>query len=82
MTKQTTKTIRVQYLELLQAYMSLKDEIFEYSDEFFDAMGYDLDGYWEDYYSKEFCCIDELRSQVQAFEFILKGLSQINYTFS
>ncbi len=71
--------------KLLEEYFDLKDMLLDYTDEFYDAMLYDIEGYYEkvyfsdeedrEYYAKV------LTKQVSAFKSILEGYKQIDYTF-
>ena len=71
--------------KLLEEYFDLKDMLLDYTDEFYDAMLYDIEGYYEkvyfsdeedrEYYAKV------LTKQVNAFKSILEGYKQIDYTF-
>ena len=48
---------------------------------YFDAMGYDINGYSDKLICDDFDRIDDLRNQVEAFELILEGLSKKHYIF-
>jgi hypothetical protein len=48
---------------------------------YYDAMGYDIDGYWFCVLDGDMSNIDDLRNQVEAFELILEGLSKKHYIF-
>jgi hypothetical protein len=71
--------------KLLEEYFELKDMLLDYTDEFHDAMFYDIQGYYEEvdfsdeedreYYAKV------LTKQVNAFKSILEAYKQIDYTF-
>ena len=53
----------------------------DYTMTYFDAMGYDIDGYSNSVLDGDISNIDDLRNQVEAFELILDGLSKKNYIF-
>ena len=71
--------------KLLKEYFELKDMLLDYTDEFHDAMVYDIQVYYEyiDFSDEEECkCYTEvLTKQVNAFKSILEGYKQIDYTF-
>lgn len=63
----------------IHRYAELKDELMDYTDEFYDDMMYDIEGY----YSEQLDDDDktDLVKQVEAFENILKGYKALNYKF-
>ena len=65
--------------KLLRRYYEIKDELMEFTDDFHDAMMYDIEGY----YSEQLDDDDkaDLAKQVEAFENILKGYKALNYKF-
>ncbi len=71
--------------KLLEEYFDLKDMLLDYTDEFHDAMFYDIQGYYEeiDFSDEEDCeyYAKVLTKQVNAFKSILEGYKQIDYTF-
>ena len=65
--------------DALKRYSAIKDELMEYTDEFHDAMLYDINGY-----NTEECDDDDIKDlivQVDAFESILKGMKALKYKF-
>ena len=65
--------------KLLRRYDEIKDELLDYTDNFHDAMMYDIEGY----YSEELNDDDkaDLAKQVESFESILKGFKTLKYKF-
>ena len=65
--------------KLLRRYDDIKDELMEFTDDFHDAMMYDIEGY----YSEQLDDDDkaDLVRQVEAFENILKGYKALKYKF-
>jgi hypothetical protein len=65
--------------KLLRRYDEIKDELMEFTDDFHDAMMYDIEGY----YSEQLDDDDkaDLVRQVEAFENILEGYKALNYKF-
>ena len=72
--------------KLLEEYFDLKDMLLDYTDEFHDAMSYDIQGYYVriDYIDEEEYkhYTEVLTKQVNAFKSILEAYKQIDYTFS
>jgi hypothetical protein len=73
--------MKEQFTKKLNQYAILKNAIIEYTDEYFDSMAYDIDGYEECLYNEEYDEYDSLCVQVEAFQFIYEGLKRINYLF-
>ena len=65
--------------KLLDRYFELKDDLLEFTDEFHDSMFYDIEGYSCE--GLEAYDIEDLETQVKAFEMILEGYKNINYIF-
>jgi hypothetical protein len=63
--------------QLIIQYIFLRDELMDYTMEYFDAMSYDIDGYLYD----DEIDIEVLKTQVKAFELMLKAYKQIDYTY-
>ncbi len=72
--------------KLLEEYFELKDMLLDYTDEFHDAMSYDIQGHYVriDYIDEEEYkhYTEVLTKQVNAFKSILEAYKQIDYTFS
>jgi len=65
--------------KLLDRYFEVKDDLLEFTEEFHDSMLYDIEGYsCEGLGAYD---IEDLETQVKAFEMILKGYKNINYIF-
>lgn len=75
------KTKQLEMQNLLNRYSEIKDELLDYTQSLHDGMYYDIDGYWDSYYMDDFDDLPTLRTQVEAFELILKGYKSINYVF-
>jgi hypothetical protein len=74
------KNERKEFVVLLKRYDELREALMDYYD-YYDAMGYDIDGYWFCVLDGDMSNIDDLRNQVEAFELILEGLSKKHYIF-
>ena len=75
------KATKQEFSTLLNRYDVLRRELMDYTMTYFDAMGYDINGYSDRMLFDDFDRIDDLRNQVEAFELILEGLSKKNYIF-
>jgi hypothetical protein len=75
------KNERKEFVVLLKRYDELREALMEYTMTYYDAMGYDIDGYWFCVLDGDMSNIDDLRNQVEAFELILEGLSKKHYIF-
>ena len=75
------KTKQLEMMELLRRYSYIKDALLDFTEAFHDGMLWDIDGYWDSYYMDDFDDLPTLRTQVKAFESILKGYKSINYVF-
>ena len=64
--------------KLLREYSKLRDELMPYTMNHFDAMSYDIDGYWEADYDVD---LNILKNQISAFKILLKGYKKINYIY-
>jgi hypothetical protein len=64
--------------EYLEKYSQLKDELLEFTEEYHDAMYFDIEGYYDD----SFVDMVALENQVKAFENLLEALKKINYTYA
>lgn len=68
--------------DLLKKYMELRDDITYHTDEFHDAMSWDIEGYLEELLEGSWVDEKILKKQVNAFESILKGLESLEYVYS
>jgi hypothetical protein len=66
---------------LMERYRDLKDELLSYTEDFHDAMLFDIEGFAEER-TIDAELIDTLETQVNAFEHILRGYEQLDYTYS
>jgi len=68
--------------DLLTQYSAIKDELMDYTMDFYDAMLYDIQGYWEQIEeNEEDIDKEQLIKQVRGFEAILEGLKAIKYIY-
>lgn len=70
--------------KLLTEYSDAKNDILKITDEYYDAMSYDIDGWWnliEDDEADE-SDLQALRSQVHAVKSLHMALQNLKYKFS
>jgi len=74
-------SVEKRYLDLVKKYSKIKDEVLEFTKEYYDYMLYDIEGYLsideEDYGDY----IQDLENQVDAIKLLKKSLQKINYIF-
>ena len=70
-----------EFIKLLIRYNALRDELLNYTNDYFDSMRYDIDGYAYQLACDDFDEIENLRNQVESFELILQGVSKLKYIF-
>jgi len=68
-----------QFKTLLRRYSEIKDELLEFTEEYHDAMLFDIEGYWE---TNDILDMHDLNNQVEAFELMLLAFKKINYIYS
>lgn len=70
-----------EYKKLIDEYRSIKDDLLDYTSNFYDNMLYDIEGYIAMYSEEDYDDIESLRNQVKAFRLILNGMKNMNYVF-
>ena len=70
-----------EYKKLVDEYHAINEELFHFTEVFYDDISYDIDGYKSMYYDEEYGDIDSLRNQVKSFRAILKGIKTMKYQF-
>lgn len=70
-----------EYKKLVDEYHAINEELFYFTEEFYDQISYDIEGYVSMYYEDDYGDIDSLRNQVKSFRSILKGIKTIDYKF-
>lgn len=70
-----------EYKKLISEYQSIKDDLLDYTEDFYDNMLYDIEGYIAMYNEEYYDDIESLRNQVKAFRLILNGMKNVNYVF-
>lgn len=69
-------------IETLKSYEVVRENLFIFTDRFYDNMGYDIAGYWEEIDELEEKDLKELKKKVKNFEKLLKCYSKIDYKYS
>ena len=70
-----------EYKKLISEYQSIKDDLLDYTTNFYDNMAYDIDGYIAMYSDEDYDDIESLRNQVKSFRLILNGMKKVDYVF-
>lgn len=68
-------------IETLRSYEDVRQNLFTFTDRFYDAMGYDINGYWEEVDELDASDLKELKKKVKNFEKLTKCYSKIDYKF-
>ena len=55
-------------IELLKQYETARQNLLEYTDTYYDAIGYDIEGYWEDLEELTEKDVKELEQKIKNFE--------------
>jgi hypothetical protein len=64
-------------IELLKQYETARQNLFEYTDTFYDSIGYDIDGYWEDIEELTDKDVKELEQKIKNFEALTEIYAKI-----
>jgi hypothetical protein len=64
-------------IKLIKQYETARQNLFEYTDTFYDAIGYDIDGYWEDIEELDKTDVKELEQKIKNFEELTKVWAKI-----
>jgi|Laugresu1bdmlbsd_1035121.scaffolds.fasta_scaffold23743_5 hypothetical protein len=69
------------YKKLIREYISIKNDLLDYTESFHDGMLFDIEGYIEAFSNQDYDEINELENQVKSFRLILEGFKGIKYVF-
>ena len=69
-------------IEMLRSYEEVRQNLFAFTDRFYDNMGYDINGYWEEVDDLDKSDLKELKNKVKNFEKLTKCYSKIDYKYS
>jgi hypothetical protein len=62
---------------LLKKYEQTRQNLFEHTEQFYDAIGYDIEGYWEYIDELDESDIKELEKKIKNFEALTKCYAEI-----
>jgi len=69
------------YKKLIHEYISIKNDLLDYTESFHDGMSFDIEGYIKAFSNQDYDEINELENQVKSFRLILEGFKGIKYVF-
>ncbi len=64
-------------IELLKQYETARQNLFEYTDAFYDSIGYDIAGYWEELEELTDKDAEDLQRKVKNFEALTECYAKI-----
>jgi len=64
-------------IKLLKQYEETRQHLFAYTDTFYDAIGYDIEGYWEDLEELTDEDVKDLQQKIKNFEALTKVWAKI-----
>jgi len=64
-------------IKLLKQYEETRQNLFEYTDTYYDAIGYDIEGYWEDLEELTYKDVKELEQKIKNFQELTKIYEKI-----
>jgi hypothetical protein len=69
-------------IDLLKKYEQTRQNLFEHSAHFYDAIGYDIEGYWEYIDELDESDIKELEKKIKNFEVLTECYAKIDFKYS
>ena len=69
-------------ISLLKKYEQTRQNLFEHTDHFYDAIGYDIEGYWECIDELDESDITELEKKIKNFEVLTECYAKIDFKYS
>ena len=70
-----------EYKKLIDEYHAINEELFNFTEAFYDKISYDIDGYVLMCYDEDYDDIESLRNQVKSFRAILNVMKTMKYKF-
>jgi hypothetical protein len=67
---------------LLKKYEQTRQNLFEHTSQFYDSMGYDIEGYWEEIENLDDTDIVELEKKIKNFEALTECYAKIDFKYS
>mgnify|MGYP003643999722 CR=1 FL=1 len=68
-------------IDLLKKYEQTRQNLFEHTSQFYDSMGYDIEGYWEEIENLDESDIKELEKKIKNFEVLAKCYAKIDFKY-
>ena len=66
---------------LLRKYGQVRENLFNYTTHFYDAMSSDIEGYWEEIENLDESDIKELEEKIKNFEALTKCYAKIDFKY-
>jgi len=66
---------------LLRKYGQIRENLFNYTTHFYDAMSSDIEGYWEEIDELDESDIKELEEKIKNFEALTKCYAKIDFKY-
>jgi hypothetical protein len=66
---------------LLRKYGQIRENLFNYTTHFYDAMSSDIEGYWEELENLDESDIKELEEKIKNFEALTKCYAKIDFKY-
>lgn len=68
-------------ISLLKKYEKVRENLYDFTTEFYDSMGYDIEGYWEYIDELDESEIKELENKIENFEALTKCYAKIDFKY-
>ena len=68
-------------IKLLKSYEDVRQNLFGFTDRFYDEMGSDIEGYWEEIVNLDESDIKELEEKIKNFEALTKCYAKIDFKY-
>jgi hypothetical protein len=73
--------MRNKIISLLKKYEQTRENLYDFTTHFYDAIGYDIEGYWEDLDELDDSDIKELENKIKNFEALTKCYAKIDFKY-
>lgn len=68
-------------ISLLKRYEQTRQNLYGHTDHFYDAIGYDISGYWEEIDELDESDITELEKKIKNFEVLTECYAKIDFKY-
>lgn len=68
-------------ISLLTKYENTRQNLYDFTTAYYDAMGYDISGYWEDIDELDESEVIELENKIKNFEALTKCYAKIDFKY-